>query len=262
MKSETISVPSAPENSSNCLPQARKSPASKVIQSEFNRIQVPCSEDDGISVFLACVEAGVKSWRKAGHILKQLVDADKGIYRKIMQRCPHLSVEVLSTFYQIGADLLEPRCLLLPQTVGANKLLDLDIEDQRAMLDKPVKLVNGLRDGQPIVVEKLVVEMDKRQLGIAFNNRKFRTVDEQTEFLKGQGVPVRAEDRRGGAALPESTPYKKVSYGLFDVVKMGDDIMIWPHEGKAPLAVVMLPISKDKDGDYKVVVELMEMRHK
>lgn len=157
--------------------------------------------------------------------------------------------------------------LLLPKSLGADKLLDLDIEDQRAFLDKPVSLVVGLRDGKPVQTEKLVVEMDKRQLATAFKGAKLRTVDEQVEALKAldggpKRVQVAPEGRHNDPTLPEDPVYRKVSYGLFDVVVGGGETHLRAHLGSKPYAAVEVPIARQADGEYKVTIELVEMRRK
>lgn len=229
----------------------------------------PFSREERIDLFVQQVEQGVVAWRRAGENLKALQDENKNTFREIMDKCPYMTLDVLWTFYRIGEGKLEPKVLLLPRNAGSAKLLELPADKQRELVDHPIKVVCAIRDGKVIQTERLVKEMDKKQLLVAFNGTKLRSTSEQVETFKAlNGEYTESSESKHRInfvhrdPIPASPEYHIVRYGLFDLVMGEGKVTFSPHTGKSDSKIVQVPITKCQDGAYRAVVEIIEMRKK
>ena len=130
--------------------------------------------------FAALVNAGVNSWTQAGKLLVEMVDQDPDAFKKIITLYPAISHELLAIFERIGRNQVYPY-LLMDNSPGCRKLLELPYESQVEIYKHGVDIVTGLKTktGEPIVERKRVQQISSFDASMVFADGELRSVDRQ-----------------------------------------------------------------------------------
>ena len=166
-----------------------------------------------LECFVQLVADGVKNWLSAGKLLVRLRQRDENIYRKLINACEWLTVDVLATFERIGRLELRPEMLLLNGYVG-DKLMRLGYSQQTRIIDKGrVEVVCDFKqDGTALKTTKRLSELTKADVDILVDGSKCRTLTEQEQWLRRKRGQKLSESTRELKAIALETPQKKLMF--------------------------------------------------
>jgi hypothetical protein len=135
---------------------------------------------DKIAQFRASYTQGMESWKRAGEIIVEIVDADPSAYEIIMDQCPGITAQVIAVFERIGRGQILP-ALAMDNSAGANLLKSLPVSQQERYMAEPVPLVIETERGTDTLLVK-VKDMSAAQARQAIIDGRIRTLAEQKAY--------------------------------------------------------------------------------
>lgn len=91
-------------------------------------------------MFSELIQRGIDSWTHAGDILAKLIDKIPNVRENILEKCPHLTLEILYRFEAIGRKQLVPQTLM-SNSPGMERLRLLSYDEQTKWLKEPIPVV-------------------------------------------------------------------------------------------------------------------------
>jgi hypothetical protein len=209
--------------------------------------------------FVALVQKGIKCWEEAGALLVGMVKANGVVvFRRITDRCPWLTQNLLWNFYKIGMREIYPPVLIIPtNAVISRRLAALPYDKQKEVCERGLEVLTEKGD----VELKPISSLRSEQVNIAIHGTKVRTPQEQ----------IRAHrDRKEFIAKPftapipiQACPVEKdtITAGVWHVVLDLDTgrVDFYKHGGQPPICAVKVPLAPHKG---KLQAHLLLMRPK
>lgn len=117
-----------------------------------------------IDDFLTEIRLGVDFFFSAGQKLVLMLGEDPHVFEEIIERSrvSWITMDVLKGFEMIGRRQLAVQAMFLPKHV-LNRMIELPIEEQERLLEKPVSVSAGLRQGFHTRVNKPVSQLTRRE---------------------------------------------------------------------------------------------------
>lgn len=169
--------------------------------------------EGAIAQFGALVKRGVEAWTMAGEILVRLIAQDAGIFNKIMDAHPRITLQMLHAFERIGNKMVYPP-LLADSSLAGRALMELPFEDQKKCWHEKLEVVTGFKDGKTLIAMKRIGEMSRDEVRMVFGKGNIRTRDEQVvRFKEIEAFEIQKEKPR-----PAFVDYKRVEIGHFMIV--------------------------------------------
>jgi len=155
---------------------------------------------EAVETFLIMLREGIKCWQAAGGLLVEMRKDDPGVYRKIIQREPLLTVDMLETIERIGRKQLHPQLLISP-AMPVRRLMGYPYDEQARLCSQPIDVVVRVANGKPVVSKKTVREMSRLELKRALGERSVRSVEEQARLW----IPKHGEGNAEWQALGQKS---------------------------------------------------------
>jgi hypothetical protein len=167
--------------------------------------------------FAGLVNAGVNSWTEAGKLLVGMLALDPDAFKKITTLYPAISLEMLGIFERIGRKLVYPY-LLLDNSPGCQRLLELPYENQVEIYKSGVDVVTGLKPKtmEPMVERKRVQQLTSYDANLVFSDGELRSVDRQASIKQmayGSVVPKKRNREIDNAHVKTFGAYRIVIKG-------------------------------------------------
>lgn len=206
-----------------------------------------------ISAFAGFVQAGIDSWRKAGELLVEMIDADPLARKKVMRQCPSISMDILVAFERIGRKQVFPK-LLLDASPGSRRLLTLPYVMQEKYCTEKVQVLLQWKPANPHYMEKHVQSLTSMEVEQVFGPAGARTLQEQHEFItaKQRAVkPLRTSNRVSASGLVH--PEKLQSVGYYKIVIVRGEPQLIKVEGEHPYAMPIELTSTSDSEPFEII---------
>jgi hypothetical protein len=176
----------------------------------------PKLSGNAVQAFLLILKDGINSWQTAGALLVEMRKDNPSVYAEIIRREPLITVDMLETIERLGRKELHPQ-LLLNSQLPVKRLIGFPYEVQARLCSEPIDVVVKVVSGKPTVHKKLIRDMSRRELGIALDTKRVRSVQEQTNLC------IRSHNEGNEAWRALKTPAKSpmsISSSSFVAAKM------------------------------------------
>jgi hypothetical protein len=140
-----------------------------------------------IKDFIAAVDAGVKSWERAGQLLVEMLNRDRTVFKKITEAYPHITMDMLEVFHSIGLRALYPLTMMLPRTV-LPIVRSMRYDAQVEVNNNLITVVSRMVGDKPVIIQKPVSKLSREEAGRSLCTRGTRSVEWQVKSLKNQTV--------------------------------------------------------------------------
>lgn len=179
-----------------------------------------------IAQFADFVKQGIDAWTKAGELLVLLKATDSDICKKITERNPDLTPEILEGFIRIGNRQVYPP-LLASGSTGASLLMKCSYAVQEKYHKEPIDVAVSVENGVIKTVKKKVCDLSKKEAAIVFS--RIGTVNN----IEQQGFRLREAKEK-----VESAPslMKNVDIGYFALKVDEEGVVTVAKCAKNPLA--------------------------
>lgn len=149
-------------------------------------------EQSRIAELQQAIFTGVEAWKKAGHLLVEIIEND-GLSLADIAEQADLPIDVLSQLEKIGRNQLVPQ-LLLAEYPAARKLERLPMSEQERLMREPVEMM-VMKDGKPDTLMVTVRHLTGPQVRQVFASNHVRGLSEQRQWIESQrpGAPVRVD---------------------------------------------------------------------
>lgn len=139
-------------------------------------------ETVSIETFVVLVKSGIELWSRAGEMLVALVETNPNVYSEIISRNSFITFDMLLAFERMGRKQIYPP-LLMDNSHGAKRLLELPYEMQERYAKEPIEIVAGDTPDAP-TQKKYLKELSAYEAAVFFNGAGVRTLEQQREFVK------------------------------------------------------------------------------
>lgn len=146
-----------------------------------------------IARFIDLLRSGSESWREAGRLLCEMVDADPNIYDRIIAENPGVKLAALETLEQIGRHDIDPN-LLLDNKPAIRRVLELPPAVAHELIESGVPVVVKDNGGSRTVTKKLD-EMTLADVRQVFNQGGVRRPEAQVAFMREREAKQAAQER-------------------------------------------------------------------
>jgi hypothetical protein len=140
------------------------------------------SKTTTISEFWLALQSAEDGLIRAAKILVKLSDENPNTYAEITKAYPQISYDTLFTLERVGRGQMYP-ALLCDTSVAARRIALLPFNQQKEIYENPVKVVTFSK-GKKVVAEKLVQQLNPREVNLVFDDKRVRSVDEQMVELE------------------------------------------------------------------------------
>jgi len=148
-----------------------------------------------IEELISLFTVGIDTWKKAGEILVELVEADSGVYEEIISKCPMITPNALANFERMGRGLLYPP-LAMDGSPGGKKLQALPLSQQVKYESEPIPLIVHTENGTDVLMVR-AKDMTRDQAAQVFGKGRIRTEGEQKALLiemRSKATPSRPSE--------------------------------------------------------------------
>lgn len=128
------------------------------------------------------LQEGIDTWQLAGAVLVKLREKDRSVFSEIIRRAPTLTVDMLLTLERVGSRQLHPK-LLMNAAMPAKRLIGFPYDEQDRLCSVPIDVVVCVKNGEPVVMKKMVKDMSRLELQRALGESRLRTIPEQIEAM-------------------------------------------------------------------------------
>lgn len=206
--------------------QKRKNPRKKAsdrpggLNGPPKRSPRPVNSQD-IEKFRNLLFLAEDSLYQAARLLVAMIDRDAATKRKIINRCPQVTMKFLDRLEKVGREELHPQ--LIARDITAWKELEaLPLPMQERVVEEGrVPLVVPGEDGEPVTVRKDYRKLTRKEARRVFAGDRLRTVEEQREVLAKQS----REEAALHAASKPLLPWELIDGGLRVRVNGRDPIL-------------------------------------
>lgn len=202
LETSLVSAKAALSNETETGSCAEKSPPQSTLPAttpleSVNNKSSSCSlsEEAAIDTFIALVEQGIDAWKKAGHVLVQLVNkGGVGTLMDITAKCPWLTANLLWQFYRIGTGEIYPKVLVICRNAGVSRRLAvLPYSKQVEICEKGIPVAENGSDGRM----RLAAELTLKDVNLAISQTGcIRTVKQQCEILNAREKKFKASSSK------------------------------------------------------------------
>lgn len=135
-----------------------------------------------IDSFLCDIRLGVDFFFSAGQKLVEMLEEDPRAFDEILERSnlPWITVDVLKGFEMIGRKQLAVQAMFLPKHV-LTRMVGMPLAEQERLIDNPVAVASGLRQGRHNVVHKRLTDLTRDESRRVIGPDGPRTVEQQAE---------------------------------------------------------------------------------
>lgn len=139
---------------------------------------------DPVEAIIRCIDGSKEMLLKAGELLVAQLKVDPSIKRRIIERCPTISMKALNQLEKIGSHHIMPE-LAFTDNAGLLALARMPLSDQMQHQTEGIEVVIVETTDKSKTIFVMAQNMTTEQVRLAFARDHIRTPEEQRALIEG-----------------------------------------------------------------------------